>query len=172
MPLTGGRWKISNLSAKRWSVRRRFTAVPGYGGIFMGVTAIAAAYIANNQPVKSRLADRSGWSKRFWLSRSDFLRCGRNRRLRKRPLTCAPAKKFAMSFLPPDFAACSLLFGFWRFGHFEVMIPVWILLYGAAVVCGGAFSVKAVPILGWCFIALGALAFFIDARFGNLIYGH
>src|SRR2546423_9610644 len=26
----------------------RFTAVPGYGGMLMGVTAIAAAYIANN----------------------------------------------------------------------------------------------------------------------------
>ena len=28
-----------------------FTSVPGYGGIFMGATAIAAAVIANFQPL-------------------------------------------------------------------------------------------------------------------------
>jgi hypothetical protein len=47
------------------------------------------------------------------------------------------------------------------------MIPVWLLLYGAAVACGGAFSVRAVPIMGWFFIVFGAVAFFIPAGFGN-----
>jgi hypothetical protein len=51
------------------------------------------------------------------------------------------------------------------------MVPVWILCYGAAVVCGGAFSVKAVPAMGWCFIALGAAAFFLPAAWGNLMMG-
>ena len=37
---------ISNSFAKRWSVRRILLAVPGYGGILMGATAVAAAYIA------------------------------------------------------------------------------------------------------------------------------
>ncbi len=72
-----------------------------------------------------------------------------------------------MSFLPPLVCAIVITLGLWRFEHYEVMIPVWILLYGAAVVCGGAFSVKAVPIMGWCFIALGAIAFFVPAGFGN-----
>jgi hypothetical protein len=51
------------------------------------------------------------------------------------------------------------------------MIPSWILLYGAAVVCGGANSVKTVPIAGWCFIALGAIAFFLPAGFENMMMG-
>ena len=54
--------------------------------------------------------------------------------------------------------------GLWRFGHFEVMIPIWILLYGAAIVCGGAYSVRVVPMAGWCFIALGAVAFYAARR--------
>jgi hypothetical protein len=41
------------------------------------------------------------------------------------------------------------------------------LCYGAAVVCGGAFSVRVVPIMGWCFIALGALTFLLPVSYGN-----
>ncbi|HNQ14350.1 MAG TPA: hypothetical protein PKM58_02230, partial [Pyrinomonadaceae bacterium] len=48
---------------------------------------------------------------------------------------------------------------------------VWIICYGTAVVCGGAFSVKPVPIMGWCFMALGAVAFFIPAGYGNTMMG-
>ena len=42
---------IDNLKFIRDTMERstHFTAVPGYGGMLMGVTAIAAAYIANGQ---------------------------------------------------------------------------------------------------------------------------
>src|SRR5438477_9140830 len=47
----GGR-AIDNLAFIRETMERstHFTAVPGYGGMLMGVTAVAAAYIAHQQP--------------------------------------------------------------------------------------------------------------------------
>ena len=159
---------FDNLQFIRETMERsaHFTAVPGYGGILMGATAIGAAFVANAQvylrnwlivwAVEAVLAFFIGLLAMWQKSKSANV-----------SLTSAPARKFAMSFLPPLVVGVVITLGLWRFEHFEVMIPVWLLCYGAAVVCGGAFSVKAVPVMGWCFIALGAVAFFIPAGYGN-----
>jgi len=167
-PVSLGDRAFDNLQFIRETMERstHFTAVPGYGGILMGATAIGAAYVANQQPylrnwlvvwvIEAILA--------FFIG---LLAMWQKSKITKTSLASASARKFAMSFLPPLVCAIVITLGLWRFEHYEVMIPVWMLLYGAAVVCGGAFSVKAVPIMGWCFIALGAIAFFIPAGFGN-----
>jgi len=149
---------------------RHFTAVPGYGGIFMGLTAMCAAFIANRQAyiqdwltiwlIEAILAFTVGLFA-MWQKSKNF----------NIALTSAPAKKFAMCFFPPLICAIVITVGLWRFGHFEVMIPVWILLYGAAVVTGGSFSVRVVPIMGWCFILLGTICFFLPTGFGNSMMG-
>ncbi|HXH69003.1 MAG TPA: hypothetical protein VNI60_01515 [Pyrinomonadaceae bacterium] len=167
LPSLSGR-AIDNLQFIRETMERstHFTAVPGYGGVFMGLTAIAAAFIAGGQPlVKDWLA--------VWLIEAvlafavGLFATWQKSKIAKMPLNSAPAKKFAMSFLPPLICGIVITFGLWRVGHFETMIPVWLLLYGAAVVTGGSFSVKAVPIMGWCFIALGTIAFMLPASYGN-----
>lgn len=137
----------------------RFTAVPGYGGILMGATALVAAFIANNYAplrqdwlitwlVEAIVAFGIGlagmW---FKASRGDA------------SLLSTPAMKFARGFVPPLIAGVAITVGLWRFGHFEAMVPAWILCYGAAVVCGGAFSVRVVPVMGWCFMAAGAITY-------------
>ncbi len=143
-----------------------FTAVPGYGGVFMGLTAIGAAFIAERQPlVKDWLA--------VWLIEAVLAFCiglfatWQKSKISNTPLLSAPARKFAMSFLPPLICGIAITLGLWRLNHFEAIIPVWILLYGAAVVTGGSVSVRVVPVMGWCFIALGAIDFFLPAGFGN-----
>jgi hypothetical protein len=167
LPSLHGR-AMDNLQFIRETMERStaFTAVPGYGGIFMGLTAIAAAYIAQNQPLK--IDSLIVWLVEAVLAFAiGIFAVWQKSKAANAPLTSAPAKKFAMSFLPPLICGVAITLGLWRFGHFEVLIPIWIMLYGAAVVCGGAFSVKAVPIMGWCFIALGTIMFFLPANLGN-----
>lgn len=169
-PINIGERAIDNLQFIRETMERSaiFTSVPGYGGILMGATAIVAAYFANAQPlIKDWLT--------VWLIEAvlafaiGLLAMWQKSKIGNVSLTSAPAKKFAMSFLPPLVCGVFITLGLWRFGHFEVMMPTWMLLYGAAIVCGGAFSVKLIPIMGWCFIALGAVAFFLPTDFGNVM---
>ncbi|MFN2393523.1 MAG: hypothetical protein ABR566_16350 [Pyrinomonadaceae bacterium] len=171
-PLSISGRAMDNLQFIRETMERstHFTAVPGYGGIFMGLTAIAASIIANQQ------AHVKDWLTVWFIEAILAFAIGlfamwQKSKIANMPLNSAPAKKFAMSFLPPLICGVVLTFGLWRFGYFEAMVPMWLLLYGAAVVSGGAFSVRVVPIMGWCFMALGAIAFLLPTGYGNLIMG-
>jgi hypothetical protein len=44
---------------------------------------------------------------------------------------------------------------------------VWLLLFGAAVVAGGAVSVPLVRAMGWSFLALGLAALVLPAAWGD-----
>ncbi|NOT46234.1 MAG: hypothetical protein HOP17_00595 [Acidobacteria bacterium] len=159
---------IDNLAFIRETMERstHFTAVPGYGGILMGVTAAAAAYIAN---IQVYLVD----ALTVWLVEAalafaiGMLAMWQKSKIAGQPLLSAPGKKFAMSFLPPLVAGIVIVLGLWRYGHYYEMAPVCMISYGAAVVCGGAFSVRVVPVMGWCFMALGAIAFVVPTNYSN-----
>lgn len=160
---------IDNLRYIRETMERstHFTAVPGYGGILMGVTAIAAAYIAGIQ------VDFRAWQM-TWLAEAvlafviGLFATWQKSKIAKTPLMSAPAKKFALGFIPPLICGAVLTFALLRLGTDKNMIVgVWLMLYGAAVVCGGMFSVKAVSIMGWIFMLFGAVAFFIPAMYSD-----
>ena len=157
-----------NLKFIRETMERstHFTAVPGYGGMLMGATAIVAAYIALQQVfLRDRLI--------VWLTEAclafaiGLLAMWQKSKIAKTSLLSAPARKFAFGFAPALIAGVVITLGLWRFEHYEIMAPAWMLLYGAAVVTGGAFSVRIVPLMGWMFIALGAIAFLFPPGYAN-----
>jgi len=163
-----GRRAMDNIEFIRETMERStsFTAVPGYGGMLMGLTAIVAAYIANTQ---GHLRD---WLV-TWLVEAGLafaiglLAMWQKSKIAGTPLASAPAKKFALSFVPPLGAGVIITLGLWRFEHYEMIMPVWLMCYGAAVVCGGAFSVRVIPVMGWCFIALGAVGILLPPGYDN-----
>ena len=161
-----------NLKFIRETMERstHFTAVPGYGGMLMGATAIVAAYIALQQvTLRDRLI--------VWLTEAclafaiGLLAMWQKSKIAKTSLFSAPARKFAFGFAPSLIAGVVITLGLWRFEHYEMMAPAWMLLYGAAVVTGGAFSVRIVPLMGWMFIGLGAIAIALPPGYGNYLMG-
>lgn len=169
-PVNIGDRAIDNVKYIRDMMERSasFTAVPGYGGMLMGATAVVASYIASQQPyLRNWLI--------VWLTEAllaaaiGFLAMWQKSKIAGGSLTSAPARKFAFGFAAPLAAGVAITLGLWRYEHYEVMAPIWMLCYGAAVVTGGAFSVRAVPVMGWVFMAFGAVAFTLPAAYSNYL---
>lgn len=147
-----------------------FTAVPGWGGVWMGVSAVAAALIAADQPTPDR------WIAVWTLELGVALAIGSvamQRKARRADLTLlsGAGRKFLLSFLPPATAGAVLTVALWRAGAHALLPGAWLLLYGAAVVTAGTFSVKTVPVTGLCFMALGVAALMTNLFAGDVWMG-
>lgn len=152
-----------------------FTAVSGWGYIIMGVTALGAASLAG--PF-SGLAWLRVWLAEGLLAMAiGLLSCTWKANRRGLPLFSGPARKVALSLSPPFVAGAFLTFVLFRAGLESALPATWLLLYGAGIITGGAFSVAIVPIMGICFMVLGGLAvlaplawanWFLAAGFGGL----
>jgi hypothetical protein len=143
-----------------------FTAVPGWGGVALGITALGAATIA------SRMSRPREWLF-IWLGElvvaiaiAGWTTLSKTRRSGMSLLT-GPARRFAYSFAPPIFAGALLTAVMIRLGFTGAIPGMWLLLYGTAVVTAGAFSIRVVPLMGLCFVVLGAVALFCPLEWGN-----
>ena len=144
-----------------------FTAVPGWGGVAMGATALAAAVLASRQ--NSPRAWLAVWLAEVFVALAIAAPAAATKARRANSsLFRGPGRKFTLSFAPPIIVGGLLTLALFQFGAVSVLPGVWLLLYGTAIVTGGAFSVRAVPIMGLCLMALGSAALFAPASWGNV----
>jgi hypothetical protein len=85
------------------------------------------------------------------------------------PLLSGPGRKFVLSFSPPILVGALITIVLFRGGLVGAIPGMWLLLYGTAVVAGGAFSVKIVPVMGICFMLAGTLALFTPSAWNDWI---
>jgi hypothetical protein len=143
-----------------------FTAIPGWGQVAMGVTALPVAWLAARQTSPSMWL--TVWLVEAVFASSIGIASTQNKAQRAGvPLTSGPGRKFALSFLPAVAAAAVLTFVLYQAGMARVLPGTWLLLFGAGVVSAGALSVPIVPAMGTCFMLLGIAALMFPAA-GNL----
>ena len=142
------------------------TAVSGWGMVLAGVVALGAAATAAFGHV--------GWVGP-WLAAAGaapvvslvaILR--KTRRAGAAPVN-GVTRKLLLAFAPTMFAGALLTVALLHVGMTTLLPALWLLLDGAAVMAAGAFSVRAVPVMGVCFVVLGALALVTPAAWGNAL---
>jgi hypothetical protein len=160
---------IENLRFIRDAMERAsaFTAVPGWGGVLMGLTAIVAAIVSG--PPDDTIRWMLVWFADAAVAASIALvTIAIKARRSGAPLSsAAPAFRFALAFVPPLMAGMILTPVFATMGLMARLPACWLLLYGTAVTTGGAFSVRVVPIMGLCFMTLGVVAFVVPVEWGH-----
>jgi hypothetical protein len=145
-----------------------FTAVSGWGQAVVGAIGFVAAFVALGRPSAEGFV-------RTWLTAAVVsaavasLSMVLKARRAGVPLLSGPGRKFALGFVPPLAAGALLTAALYRAELLGWLPPIWLLLFGAAVIAGGAFSVKVVPVMGLCFMLLGACALVAPASWGNCL---
>ena len=159
---------MDNLRYIRETMERAtsFTAISGWGEVAIGITALIASVVAARQSnFKMWLA--------VWLVEGtiSLLIAGwsmdRKARAVQMPLVSGPGRKAVFSLSPPIIAGGLLTVVLFRAGLTSAIPGCWLLLYGTGVITGGMFSVPVVPIMGICFMALGAAALFAPPELAN-----
>ena len=159
---------LDNLRFIRDTMERAgtFTAISGWGIVAVGVVAMAAAVVARAYPTVA-------WRVGTWITTAAVaiaLSLGATARKARRTelsIVSGPAQKLALAFSPAMVVGVLLTAALLRIGATDLLPGVWLLLYGTAVVAGGAFSVRIIPVMGLCFMTLGAAALFAPPAAGE-----
>src|SRR5258705_1787984 len=140
---------MDNLSFIRGAIERAgsFTAVSGTGQAAVGVTALAAAWVAAGQASRERwvlvwVGEAlvalliSGWAIASKARKGDL------------PLFTGASRKFALSFGLPVLVGALLTPPLLRSGASDRIPGLWLTLYGTGIVSGGLFFVAGGSVIG------------------------
>jgi hypothetical protein len=145
-----------------------FTALSGWGQVVIGVTAIGAALVAARQTAP--------WNwVATWLAEGGIAAgisvasLAIKAHLANVPLVSGPIRKLILSFSPAMIAGAVLTVALLQHGASAFLPGAWMLLYGAAVVSAGTYSVRSVPVMGAAFMIVGAVALFAPTSWGTAL---
>jgi hypothetical protein len=161
---------MDNLRFIRETMERAasLTAIPGWGQVAMGVTALIAAAIA------ARVETPTLWVATWIVEASLAFAIGVATLAYKASRTGVPlfneaGRRFALSFSLPLVAGGILTGVLYASGTIAPIPGLWLLLYGVAVATGGAFSVKIVPVMGYTFMLAGVIALLAPPSWIDLV---
>jgi hypothetical protein len=143
-----------------------FTAVSGWGQVAIGATAVVAAIVAARQPTRVRWLETWLLEAVLAVTVAGVAMAAKARRKRL-PLFSGSSRRFWPAFTAPLAAGAILTAALVARGLFDPLPGVWLLLFGSAVVAGGAVSVPLVRIMGACFFVLGVAALVCPPGWGN-----
>lgn len=159
---------IDNLRFIRETMERSasFTHVSGIGGVAMGAIALVAGGVASR--TDTPLTWLGVWTGAAVLSFAvAIMAMARKSHAEGIPLLTGPGRRFAWNMTPPLAAGGVLTIVLAQSGLVHLLPGAWLLLYGASVVTGGSYSVRAVPVMGLAFMLLGAAAFLSPSAWGD-----
>jgi hypothetical protein len=157
-----------------------FTDVPGWGLVGVGTLALGAAAGAHRQATPERwlLVWLATAAVAVLLGSVALLRKMRARVGARAPLSLSvPARKFLLGFWPAVLVGALLTVALVDPGTdgvdarvaARVLPGLWLVMYGLGVITAGAFSIRAVPLMGAAFVMLGSVALFAPAIPGDVL---
>jgi hypothetical protein len=136
-----------------------FTAVPGWGFVLMGATALLTILLTFR--IQSRELWFLAWMGEAVLASAIGILGTMRKAKTQRAFLQGPGRKFTMSLFPALVGGAILTAALYQQQIFGLMPGVWLLLYGVAVMSCGTYSVKVVPLMGVGFFVLGTVALFL-----------
>ncbi len=138
-----------------------FTSVSGSGMIAAGTIGLAASVVAP----PAMLTGNGEWFLGTWITAAviagtiSWIAMRRKAGRAGQSMMDGPARRFGLAFMPALVAGAILTIAFALLGDARLLPGTWLSIYGAAVMAGGALSVRPVPVMGLGFLMLGAVCF-------------
>ncbi|MGQ0815843.1 MAG: hypothetical protein ACT4O1_15540 [Gemmatimonadota bacterium] len=145
-----------------------FTAVSGIGYIAIGTSALIAAAVA------ARSASFEAWLTVWFVELAVAIAIAiaattqKARRL-ELPLARGAGRKLLLGFTPVMAAGAVLTVALINANAQALLPGMWLAVYGAAVVAGGVYSIRPVPILGAALLLLGSAALLLPSLPAGLV---
>ena len=146
-----------------------FTGVSGKGYVLAGLSALIAAWLAEQQA--SSALWLAVWMVELFFAMSTMLYLtAAKARSQGGSLWSASGKKLLLAFFPAMAVGAVLTLTFFLQDYTSWLPGIWLSLYGAAVMTAGAYSVAVIPIMGGLFLLTGS-AVLLTTMPGNLLLG-